>query len=240
MGRAHAVGSGAPVDAEDYEGELRRILAHGLRLTRAGGGGALTRFVCGYLTCDLHMGKALLGSLPPVFKVDVRADGTGRWLEQAIRHAIAEAPAAPAGGEAVLARLAESLFIETLRRYLTALPDTQTGWLAGARDRYVGKALALLHRDPASGWTLDRLARSAGLSRSALNERFRHYLGDTPMAYLAQWRLQLGARLLQSSTRSIAAIAAEVGYESEPAFNRAFRRTFGEPPGRYRKQARQA
>ncbi len=144
------------------------------------------------------------------------------------------------GGEAVLAKLSEALFVETLRRYIALLPQEQTGWLAGVRDPEVGKALALLHRQPAHPWTIASLAKEVGSSRSVLAERFRRYLSETPIAYLTGWRLQLGAQMLTSSSRSVMQIAAEVGYESEPSFNRAFKREFGLPPARFRSQSRAA
>ncbi|MFN7918720.1 MAG: AraC family transcriptional regulator [Bryobacteraceae bacterium] len=239
-GDAHIVSSGSAAKAVDYEGELHRVLAQGLRVTRSGGGGDVTRFVCGYLTCDRELSRVFLAGLPPVFKVNVREEGTGQWLENAIRFSVGDSGAAPAGGEAVLARLAEALFIETLRRYITALPADQTGWLAGARDPEVGKALALMHAKPAQPWTIAELAREAGVSRSVLAERFRHFLGEPPMTYLTRWRLQLGARLLQTTNRSVADIGAEAGYESEPAFNRAFRREFGTPPAKFRNASRKS
>lgn len=237
-GDAHIVASAVAANAVDYEGELHRIMEQGLRVSRVGGGGEVTRFVCGYLSCDRELSRILLAGLPGVFKVNVREEGTGLWLENAIRFSVTEAGALPAGGEAVLARLAEALFIETLRRYIAALPAGQTGWLAGARDPEVGKALALLHHDPAKPWTIANLAHEVGLSRSVLAERFRHFLNEPPMTYLLRWRLQLGARLLQTTNRSVADIAAEVGYESEPAFNRAFRREYGTPPARFRTELR--
>jgi transcriptional regulator GlxA family with amidase domain len=143
-----------------------------------------------------------------------------------------------AGGEAVLAKLSEVLFVETLRTYIAHLPSEQTGWLAGARDSEVGKTLALMHRDPARPWTIASLAKEAGLSRTVLAERFRHYLNEPPMAYLTHWRLQLGAQMLGSTSHSVSQIAAEVGYESEAAFNRAFKREFGVPPARFRNQSK--
>ncbi|HEX7766824.1 MAG TPA: AraC family transcriptional regulator, partial [Nitrospira sp.] len=124
------------------------------------------------------------------------------------------------------------------RRYIGLLPPEQTGWLAGVRDQEVGKALALLHRQPAHPWTIAVLATEVGTSRSVLAERFRRYLSETPIAYLTRWRLQLGAQLLTSTSNSVAAIAAEVGYESEPAFNRAFKREFGRPPARFRSETK--
>jgi transcriptional regulator GlxA family with amidase domain len=127
------------------------------------------------------------------------------------------------------------LFVETLRRYINRLPPGETGWLAGARDPVIGQALALMHKDPAHPWTIEDVARSVGLSRTRLAERFRHFLGESPMAYLAQWRLKLGAEMLQSSGDSIAEIAAAVGYGSEAAFNRAFKREFDSPPAQFRR-----
>src|SRR6185312_10796788 len=141
-------------------------------------------------------------------------------------------------GEAVLAKLSEVLFIETLRAYIAHLPAGQTGWLAGARDSEVGTTLALMHRNPAQAWTIASLAREAGLSRLVLAERFRHYLNEPPMAYLTRWRLQLGAQMLASTSYSVAQIASQVGYDSEAAFNRAFKREFDSPPARFRSQSR--
>ena len=138
----------------------------------------------------------------------------------------------------MLAKLSEVLFIETLRAYIAKLPPQQTGWLAGARDSEVGETLALMHRNPAHPWTLAALAKKTGVSRSVLAERFRHYLSEPPMAYLTRWRLQLGAQMLSSTSYSVAQVADEVGYESEAAFNRAFKREFTLPPARFRNQSR--
>ena len=149
-------------------------------------------------------------------------------------------PVAARGGEAVLAKLSEVLFVETLRAYIAQLPANQTGWLASAREPEIGRVLALMHRDPAHPWTIASLADEAGMSRSVLAERFRYYLDQTPMAYLTSWRLQLGAQMLSSTNYSVAQIAAEVGYESEAAFNRAFKRAFELPPARFRNQSRTA
>lgn len=138
---------------------------------------------------------------------------------------------------ALLSKLSEALLVETLRRYLASLPPEQSGWLAGARDPVAGHALALLHREPSHPWSLASIAREVGVSRTVLVDRFQHYIGDAPMAYLTRWRLQLGARLLETTTRSVSEIAADVGYESQAAFNRAFKRRFKTPPGRYRQRA---
>jgi AraC-like DNA-binding protein len=239
-GDAHVLENGPRVKSVDNGKELARIFSEGLKLARMGGGGELSKFVCGYMTCEPRLAEVLLAGLPSVFKVNIRDDGAGRWLENTIRFSVGEANESTAGSDAVLAKLSEALFVETLRRYIARLPKQQKGWLAGARDPEVGKALALMHRHPARPWTIAELAKAAGISRSVLAERFRHFLGEPPMAYLTRWRLQLGAQLLNSTSRSVAEIAAEVGYESEPAFNRAFKREFGQRPARFRNESKSA
>jgi AraC-like DNA-binding protein len=229
-GDPHIIENGPPTKTVDMAKELARIVAQGLKLSRLGGGGEVTRFVCGFMACDPQLSQVFLSGLPPVFKVGIRNDASGRWLEKSIRFSVNEADASRAGGEAVLAKLSEVLFVETLRAYIANLPAEQTGWLAGARDPEVGKALALMHRNPAHLWTIASLAKEAGVSRSVLAERFRRYLNESPMAYLTRWRLQLGAQMLASTSHSVAQIAPEVGYESEAAFNRAFKRQFTVPP----------
>jgi len=179
-----------------------------------------------------------LAGLPPILKVPIRDGAAGQWLESSIRFSVGESCADGVGCEAVLSKLSEVLFVEALRRYIANAPSEQTGWLASARDPEIGKTLALLHRNPAEPWTLATLAREVGISRSVLADRFRHYMGEPLMSYLTRWRLQLGARMLKSSSRSVADIAADVGYESEPAFNRAFKREFEVPPARYRNNSR--
>ena len=233
-GDAHIMGNGSPVTPVDNEQELQRILSQGLKVSRFGGGGEITKFICGYMTCDPQLSRLFLGGLPPIFKVHIRNDASGQWLENCLRYSVDNAVASAPGGEAVLAKLSEVLFVETLRRYIALLPVEQTGWLAGVRVPEVGKALALLHRQPAHPWTIASLGNEVGISRSVLAERFRRYLSETPMAYLTRWRLQLGAQRLTSTSRSVAEVAAEVGYESEPSFNRAFKREFGLPPARFR------
>ena len=219
-----------------------KVQARDLSPLRAGGGGAVSRFVCGYMTCDPHLSRPILNGLPPVFKVNVRADSAGHWLETSILHLVEEAVSGRVGSEAMLAKLSEALFVDTLRRYVDGLPEQQNGWLAGARDPVVGRSLALLHGRVAHQWTIAGLADEVGMSRSALVERFSRYLSEPPMAYLTRWRLQLAAESLQKTSRGVAEIAADIGYQSEAAFSRAFRREFGQPPGRYRsdhKSARQ-
>ena len=239
-GDAHILSNGSLPCILDYGKHLKELFSQRIVLARHGGGGETTSFVCGYMECDRELSKTFLGGLPPMCKVNIRNDHAGQWLENSIKFSAAEAGANRAGSEAVLARLSEALFVETLRRYMVELPPQQTGWLAGARDPKVGAALAHLHRAPEYPWTIAHLAQEVGVSRSVLAERFRHYLGEPPMTYLSRWRLQLGARLLTSTSYSVARISGDVGYESEPAFNRAFKREFGTPPARFRMQAKSA
>ncbi|HEY5372603.1 MAG TPA: AraC family transcriptional regulator, partial [Polyangiaceae bacterium] len=192
-------------------------------------------FICGFLSCDAELSQAFLGGLPSLIKVNLLGDPAGQWLENTLRFSVSQAAAREAGAGAMLTKLSEVLFAETLRRYVRELPDQQTGWFAGARDANVGKALTLIHHRPTHAWTLAELAQEAGVSRTVLAERFHHFLGDPPMAYLKRWRLQLGARALTATSHSVARIASEVGYESESSFNRAFKRQYGLPPARYRK-----
>ena len=206
---------------------------------QAGGGGDSARYVCGYMACDPFLSRPILGGLPPVFKVHIRTDRSGQWLENSILHLVEEAASGRVGSDAMLAKLSEALFVDTLRRYVAGLPEHQTGWLAGARDPIVGKSLGLLHSRIAHPWTIADLADEVGISRTALVERFTRYLSEPPMTYLTRWRLQLAARSLENTPRGVSEIAGDVGYESEAAFNRAFKREFGEPPGRYRLKHKQ-
>lgn len=236
-GDAHSVWNGSPMRWHDMLPEAQRALAGDLRVSRAGGDGEITRFVCGYFGCDKPAGHLLLAGLPPIMRISLRNGVEGDWIERAIRHLGDEGASGGAGRMALLSKLSEALLVETLRRYLASLPPEQSGWLAGARDPVAGHALALLHREPSHPWSLASIAREVGVSRTVLVDRFQHYIGDAPMAYLTRWRLQLGARLLETTTRSVSEIAADVGYESQAAFNRAFKRRFKTPPGRYRQRA---
>jgi AraC-like DNA-binding protein len=237
-GDPHHLSGGSGTNPVDAAAVLRKIATRDLSPMQAGGGGATTRFVCGYLTFDPLLCGPILESLPPMLKVNIRTDRSGHWLEQSILHLLDEAASDRAGSDAMLAKLSEALFVDTLRRYVAGLPDQTIGWLAGARDPVVGKSLALLHSRAHHSWTIAELASEVGVSRSALVARFTRYLSDSPMAYLTGWRLRLAAQALTSTPKGVADIAAAVGYESEAAFNRAFKRAFGLPPARYRRQSR--
>jgi AraC-like DNA-binding protein len=235
-GTHHLTSARAAVAPFPNYGINAKIMARGLKPLQAGGGGDISRFVCGYLTCDPSLCKPILNGLPPVFKVNIRTDRSGQWMENSLLHAVQEAATGRAGSEAMLAKLSEALFVDTLRRYIDGLPLDQMGWLAGTRDAIVGKSLGLLHSRIAHAWTISDLADEVGISRSALTERFTRFLSEPPMTYLTRWRLQLAARSLEKTSHGIAEIAANVGYESEAAFNRAFKRQFGWPPARYRRE----
>jgi AraC-like DNA-binding protein len=234
-GDGHRMGSGRSVTPVDVSSTLPDVLARGLELTNVGGGGDACRFICGYLACDPHLSQSFLGGLPSFIRLNIREDASGQWLENSLRFSVTQAATRDPGAAAMLTKLSEVLFAETLRRYQRELPPGQTGWLAGARDPAVGKALTLIHSRHAHPWTIPELARQVGVSRSVLSDRFREFLGEPPMTYLTRWRLQLGARELTSTPRSVAEIAADVGYESEAAFNRAFKREYGLPPAKYRR-----
>jgi len=235
-GDEHFIGNGSPERPVDSFQTFAKNLTAGLKVAHFGGGGEVTRFVCGFMACEPRLSQVFLSGLPPLLRVSVANQPSGRWLESSIRFSVDHASGSSAGSGLVLSKLSEVLFVETLRCYVNTLPSSQTGWLAGARDHVVGQALALLHKDPAQSWTVSELAKRAGLSRTRLAERFGHFLGESPMAYLAQWRLKLGAEMLQASEDSVAQVAGAVGYASESAFNRAFKREFGSPPAQFRRQ----
>src|SRR5947209_2176544 len=214
---------------------LDEVLARRPRQLAYGGGGATTRLVCGYLACDARLARMLLAGLPPLVRVDVRGSNAGVWLEASVRYALAEARSPRPGGQGVLAKLSEVLFIEVLRLYMNEQGEGRTGWLAGVGDRIVGAALNALHRRPAHPWTLEELASEAATSRSVLAERFQHLVGSSPMQYLTQWRMLLAANLLARSNAPLARIAEDVGYQTDTAFSRAFRREFGAPPAAWRR-----
>lgn len=214
---------------------LEAVLARRPRNLAYGGGGAVTRLICGYLACDAKLARILLTGLPPVVRVSVRGSNAGIWLEASVRYALNEARSPRPGGAVVLAKLAEVLFIEVLRLYINEQAAGRTGWLAGVGDRIVGAALSALHKRPAHGWTLEELAREAGSSRSVVAERFQQLVGSSPMQYLTQWRMLLAANLLARSNAPLARIAEDVGYQTDTAFSRAFRREYGTPPATWRR-----
>jgi AraC-like DNA-binding protein len=189
-------------------------------------------FVCGFLGCDIRPFNPLIASLPRCLHVE---GGAGGWLAEFPRQTIAESRIGRAGAATILTRMAELMFIEVIRRHLERLAPASAGWLAGLRDPVVGPALTSLHASPARDWSLAALARDAAVSRTVLAERFTRVVGVPPMQYLAQWRMQLAADRLARTPAKVAAVAGDVGYESEAAFSRAFRRAPGHTPSAFRR-----
>jgi len=193
-----------------------------------------TTIVCGFLGCDLRPFNPLIAALPRLLYLPA-SDGGG-WIAHLMHQAVNESHGRRPGSEAMLARMSEMMFVDAVRRYTAGLPQESPGWLAGLRDQLVGRALALLHEQPAQDWSIDELGRRIGLSRSALHERFVQLIGLPPMQYLAQWRMQVAARMLLETRATVATIALEVGYDSEAAFARAFKRLVGKPPAAWRRE----
>ena len=207
----------------------------GLFSIRHGGDGACTRMVCGFLGCDNAEGNPVIATLPPVLRLSLEEGGAAEWIRSTFQYAAEEVAAGRPGSETVLAKLSELLFVEAVRRYAETLLDGQTGWLAGLRDTHVARALALLHRDIARPWTVDELGREVGLSRSALADRFIRLIGLPPMHYVASWRMQVATQKLRNTSASLAQVADMVGYESEDAFSRAFKKAVGVAPATWRR-----
>jgi len=195
-----------------------------------GGGRNRSVIVCGYLGCDAKPFNPLLASLPRIVRMPGLMGDGGSWIGTFLRSVVEESNRRRQGGEAMLERMSEMMFVEVLRRYVEGMPENQTGWLAGMRDPSIGRALALIHEKPGEAWTVERLGEVAALSRSVLHERFVHFIGQSPIEYLTQWRMQLAAVSLRDTDAKVIEVALEVGYESEAAFSRAFKRAVGESP----------
>ena len=223
-----------PVAPDAFAAAVGSPLPFSLRY--GGDGPTSARLVCGFLACDAHPFNPLLDMLPAVIKAGAPYGDESNWLDPFVRVAIDESTSRRAGGESVLAKLSELMLIEVVRRHLETLPPGQAGWLAGLRDPFVGKALALMHGDPARNWTIEEMAREVGLSRSVLAERFAAMVGLPPMQYLAKWRMQIASGLLNGGGANMAAVAAEIGYGSEAAFSRAFKKILGMPPSAWRRR----
>jgi AraC-like DNA-binding protein len=224
-----------PVSGRDI---IRPPKGGGLFSIHHGGEGERTRMICGYLGCASAKDNPVISTLPPMLKLNVEQGGAGDWIRSTFQYAAEEVSAGRPGSETVLAKLSELLFVEAVRRYAETLPAGQTGWLAGLREPYVARALALLHGDLTRRWTVDDLGREVGLSRSALAERFIRLIGVPPMHYLTSWRMQVATQKLRDTGASLAQVAESVGYDSEAAFSRAFKKAVGEAPATWRRTNR--
>ena len=256
QGDEHFMGSDLSLKPKPMMQLIPRIPWPGMPAISDGGGGEIARFVCGYLHCDQKF-NPLFGTLPKLLCVQSRGGEvlfesvgkktqppqaavpfhSGMWLNTTLYYLIKEAQSGEAGNQSLLTRLTELMFVEVLRHYMQDLTPGQKGWLAGLNDPQVSRALTMMHDEPGRAWTVEDLARDAGVSRSALAGRFTELIGESPMRYLATWRMHLAKQLLCEGNASMGEVAELVGYESEYAFNRAFKRQVGEPPAAWRKKA---
>jgi AraC-like DNA-binding protein len=236
----HVMSSSPELGAEAPSADMIEIASAGrlpFHVNLMNDGARSATLVCGYLACDARPFNPLLESLPPMLKAgDGRRNESG-WVGQFIHFAVAEVADKRAGSESVLTKLSELMFIDVVRRYIETRPPQDTGWLAGLRDPFVGKALAMIHARPSFNWTVEGLARQCGASRTVLAERFVQLVGIPPMHYLAKWRMQVASELLNGNS-NMATIAAQVGYDSEAAFSRAFKKMIGVAPSLWRQGVR--
>jgi AraC-like DNA-binding protein len=230
----HKFWNGDAVDMAFGPDLMRPGPVKGMWTVNHGGGGETTRIVCGYIESSEFLFAPVFRSLPPLLLERTGDDKVSALITSTVREILLLADAAVPGSELMLGRLMESLFVEVVRRYAEQLPPSAKGLFAALNDPIVGRTLQLVHGDPPRRWTVDDLAREAGTSRTVLAERFHAVLSQTPIEYVTSWRMQLAAERIRNSKESLAAIAAGVGYESEAAFNRAFKRVTGVTPGRWR------
>lgn len=227
---------GSAVDLPVIDGDQLQPVrdASGFVQIRHGGDGDPAHIVCGFIGLESAR-HPLIDALPAVMKLSVSGNPAREWISSSFRYAAQEVAAGRAGSATVLSKLSELLFVEAVRGYVETLPPERKGWLAGLRDPVVSRALSAIHSRVAHPWTAEELAQEAFLSRSAFAERFTALLGMPPMRYLAVWRMQVAAQRLRETHASLAQVAAEVGYESEAAFARAFKRELGVTPAVWRR-----
>lgn len=237
-GESHLLGSDLASRPTPFASLLRPPVAGELAPVSLGGSGRRTRWATLAISADRHLAEPLFAALPPVLKSTLRGTAPLAWLSESLGFSLSGSDAPRPGGAAALSRVAELILIEALRRHVEDLPPGGTGWLAGLNDRHVGAALALVHGSPGEHWTVERLARQVGLSRSTLGDRFSQVMGEPIFGFLTQVRLQLAAHELATTSHAIEAVAAGAGYEAVNSFSRAFKRVYGKPPSVWRRKAR--
>jgi AraC-like DNA-binding protein len=200
-------------------------------ILRHGGGGAPTTLICGAVRFDDPVARNLVGILPPMVYIQAADEPRASWMQAVFKLMAAEARAFQPGGEAVITRLADVLVIQAIRAWIETAPAARTGWLGALQDPQVGRALALIHREPARAWTVASLARELAMSRSAFAARFTQLVDEPAMQYLTHWRMQLAHHALATEGATVAELAGRLGYQSEAAFARAFKRVTGVAPG---------
>jgi AraC family transcriptional regulator, alkane utilization regulator len=236
-GDAHLIGSGLQ-GARVSRRDAVHVKLPELARARYGGSGAATVVVCGWFAYERDVRSPMMAALPIALHARLGRRPSWTWLQGAITYAVEESASQRPGSRAIGSRLAELLFVEALRAYADALPEGRTGWLAALRDPLVGRSIALMHESPGIGWTIASLAGAVHTSRTVLAERFAALVGMPPMQYLTQWRIALAAHLLRDQDGpSLARVAEQIGYDSEAAFSRAFKRQYGVPPGTWRRRA---
>jgi AraC-like DNA-binding protein len=236
-GRGHVLRSDPDAPAARLFDLPRELLSERYEVLRHGGDGALTAMICGAVRFDHPAAHRLLDVLPPVVAVDALAAPQAEWVQSTLRLMIFEARELRPGGEAVLTRLADILVVQAIRSWIESDPAARNGWLGALRDAQIGRALALIHRDPSRPWTVAALAGAAAMSRSAFAARFSELVGEPVMGYLTRWRMLLASTWLVEDDAPIAELASRLGYRSEAAFSRAFKRVVGLPPGAVRRGA---
>ena len=237
-GDAHLIGSSLEADARSLSTLVKTPIPGELVPVHVGGNGRATRWIVLSSSCERHLADPLVSALPDVMRVDLSNAAAFSWLTDALGLTLSASSAPPVGAAAQRSRLAELVLIEAISRHVDRMAPGGKGWLAGLNDRYVGRALALVHGRPSEPWTVERLGRQVGLSRSTLAERFSDVMGEPIFAYLTRWRLFVAAESLLTSTRAIESIAHDAGYEAAGAFSAAFKRAFGKPPSIWRKRRR--
>lgn len=213
------------------------LISERFEILRQGGGGAPTGLICGTVRFDHPAARRLIDVLPKVISIDSSAFPDMGWVQSTLRFIAAEARELRPGGETVITRLADILVIQAIRAWIERDPAAQTGWLGALQDRQIGRAIMLIHRDPARDWTVAALASEVAMSRSAFAARFTELVGESPMYYVTRWRMLLAETWLREDGATVGEIAGRLGYRSEAAFSRAFKRIWGLPPGAIRRAA---
>lgn len=236
-GTGHRIRSSQTAEAEPLFDIPVEQVSDRYEIMRYGGAGDLTHLTCGVVRFDHVAGQQLIALLPRVLQIDTWADDEGSWLQSTLRFIAREARELRPGGETVITHLADILIIQAIRSWIDSAPQADRGWLAALRDDQVGRALAAIHREPEKDWTVALLAKEVGMSRSGFSARFTSLVGESAMRYLTQWRMQLARAQLLETSDSLSVLADRLGYQSEAAFSRAFKRVFGVPPGSLRHAA---
>jgi AraC-like DNA-binding protein len=236
-GQGHSLSSGSDVTAAKLFDLPRELVSDRYEHLRHGGGGAPTTMLCAAVRFEDPSAQHLLRLLPRLIAVDAWNSPELEWLQSTLRFLNTEARELRAGGETVITRLADILVIQAIRSWISTDPQAQTGWLGALRDKQIGRAIALIHRDPARDWTVASLASAVGMSRSAFAARFTELVGEPAMHYLSRWKMHAALTWLKESDAPLSQLASKLGYESEAAFSRAFKRLMGVSPGAARRQA---